>query len=107
MNFSLTISGETPTDLLTAIGMLGGSAPSAAPVKIEKATKPQAAAIEAPAADGKITTEAVRLAVKEKTTAEPAKRTAVKKLLAEFEADSVTVLDTKHYASFLEKLETI
>lgn len=131
MEFTLTISGGNPSELQSLLAQLSNAGITAATGTTKKSAKatqsddaagpampasevsaPVTAASTAatPAATStdspKHTIEAVRAAVTAKAKDADSKA-AIKSLLGEFNADSVSKLDAKHYDAFMEKLSAL
>jgi len=125
MNFTLTITGENSSELLSVLTQLANKVDVpetvAAPAQLEsiipvvdlksipkttrKTTKTEALAEKTEETKVEITVEALRAAVSAK--AQGGKREAVKSLLTSYGAENLTALSSEHYEAFLNQINAL
>jgi len=123
MNITLTITGGTAAEIQQAVQDLSNSFAigvkgelleqkidkpneEAVTLPVLKRVEPKAGPVaETPPTTANVTLEQVRVAVQAK--AQAGKRTELKSLLTEFEAENVTALPKEKYAGFLTKVNAL
>jgi hypothetical protein len=115
MNITLTITGDTPADIMTAIQELSKSSVMSNGTVILNEEKPPVKKIEKAAEEKKpaetiaqtpsITLESVRALVQEKQ--KQGKRDGLKALLTKFGVERVTSLAKEQYADFTTEVKAL